>query len=134
MKRSPLKRPTLAQVVAWQPKPRRRIRARGKKALRTAGDERAFRSALQHRSMGYCEATERVANLADFRVVHTVCGTGILHAGTDPHHLWPEDRRRGLHDPERGVWLCRRAHEWVHANPRRARELGLLRPDPEDAA
>ncbi|QGJ92845.1 HNH endonuclease [Arthrobacter phage Beagle] len=45
---------------------------------------------------------------------------------------WHHRRRRGIkagHDPHCpciGVWLCNTCHRFVHANPVRAQELGLI--------
>lgn len=49
------------------------------------------------------------------------------HEGHDAHHRWPEDRRVNRHDPDRVLLLCRKAHDWAHAHPAAAAELGLLR-------
>jgi hypothetical protein len=32
-----------------------------------------------------------------------------------------------------GIWLCPRCHDWVHRNPRLAREAGLILPRATDA-
>lgn len=59
-----------------------------------------------------------------------LCETAAEHAGEHAHHVWPEDRARGRHDPDRIVWICSAAHARIHANPKTARELGFLRATP----
>lgn len=54
-----------------------------------------------------------------------MCGVN----GTDLHHR----RRRRVkdeeqHAPSNLVTLCRRDHQWVHANPREAQAKGLILP------
>lgn len=119
MKRSPLKRPTIEQVRAWDTKRRQRtpIARIGRKARRERRDLDAFRIAVRDQAGGYCEGQ-----------VYGICGAHV-HVGTTAHHLWPEDRDCGRHDPARGAWLCWTAHRWVHSEPDAARDLGLLRPD-----
>lgn len=120
IRRTPLKRPTLEQVRAFQQRARKPIRKRGRKARREAGSIRAFAAALRARSGGWCEA---------FDLTHpTICGPA-RHNGHHPHHVWPEDHDRGVHDPLRGAWLCTTAHNWAHANPTAAAIAGLLRPE-----
>lgn len=103
-------------------------RARGRRSERDEADRAEFARQLEDRSEGWCEATERLRIVAP-ELALKVCTTGILHKGTDPHHLFPEDRDRGVHDPSRGLWLCRHAHDWAHDHPRLAKSYGLLRPD-----
>jgi hypothetical protein len=94
---------------------------RSPRKLQRDEDERRFSAILRDR--GWCEAAGLTYD------GEAVCSVRWPHAGSDPHHVWPEDRDRGVHDPARGKFLCRAAHDWVHANPRRAKTLGLLRPD-----
>lgn len=82
-----------------------------------------FSQALEDRSGGICEAS----NVCD-SFGRRICGRAGRHEGADPHHVWPEDRDAGLHDPARGKWLCRVAHRYVHAFPHEGSRLGLLRP------
>lgn len=96
-------------------KPPRKV---GRKGEREADAIAAFRSALYERSAGWCEAMN----------VPNVCTTRGWHRGSEPQHLWPEDRDRGMHVPSRGLWLCHAAHAWAHANPEEAAVVGLLRP------
>ena len=51
------------------------------------------------------------------------------HRGAHVHHVWPEDRDRGVHDPDRMLYLCVPAHDWTHAHPLAAKALGLMRPE-----
>lgn len=102
------------------PKPRRPLRQRGAKARRESQALLRARRFVQDRSAGWCEARSL-----------GICGPFVQHLGSEAHHVWPEDRDRGLHDPARMRWLCSQAHRWVHNHPARAKELGLLRPDQE---
>lgn len=101
----------------------------GRKTEREKPALDAFREALRERSNGMCEAP--LGCLADdgryIEVPHT--SARFPHAGVDPHHVWPEDRDCGVHDPDRGLWLCRVAHDWCDANPTDAKIVGLLRPE-----
>lgn len=45
----------------------------------------------------------------------------------DVHEPLTRARGGSITDPDNGVLLCRRHHEWTHAHPREALELGLLR-------
>lgn len=130
MKRSGLKPPTLAQVRAWDRKPRtpilrsrKPLAVRGRKAKREEEALARFRRDLQNRSGGWCEAVERRAVDGD-----PVCSV-FAHAGEHAHHVWPEDRDAGIHEADRGLYLCARAHAWAHAHPWEAALAGLLRPD-----
>lgn len=101
-----------------------RLARLGARKKRSAGAEQAFKDALVERSEGWCEASQALSYEARLEV----CGTVILHPGRDPHHVDPKDRARNVHDPERGLWICGRAHDFIHQQqPARARELGLLR-------
>lgn len=130
MKRSPLPRPSLEQVRAWEArqrekalarvvKPRKPIRRVGRKARREADAWAACREAVIARARGLCEGPGEV------------CGViyGVPHRGAEVHHVWPEDRDRGVHDPDRCLLLCTAAHRWSHANPLLASRAGLLRPE-----
>jgi hypothetical protein len=44
----------------------------------------------------------------------------------DPHHVLRRSQG-GPDTPENLVTLCRAHHDWVHTNPKHARELGLLK-------
>lgn len=119
MKRSPLKRPTAAQVAAWQRRARRPIARRGRKAKREASAIARFRREVRARAAGWCEAWDlKWPSICDAR----------QHLGDTAHHVWPEDRDRGVHEARRGVWLCAPAHRWVHEHPADAALVGLMRP------
>lgn len=141
LKRSGLKRPTREQVTAWEQKPRTPLRrtrlkqGKGTKAVREQPDIASFRERLQERSGGECEAqgvlywmTIAGGEMSPSDQLLLVCGTHDRHHGAHPHHVWPEDRDAGIHDPERGLWLCARSHAWAHDHPALAAEFGLLRP------
>jgi hypothetical protein len=123
----------------------KRVAVRGARKARTAAAERDFRQKLVERSEGWCEARTVIdrwcpdsLDLADpdylalvtraqYELLSRVCGTVILHPGRDPHHVDPKDRARNVHDPERGLWICGQAHDFVHQRePRLARQVGLL--------
>lgn len=91
----------------------------GRKAQREAPALAIFRDAVASRY--WCEAGGLLADGVP------VCSSAA-HRGVEAHHVWPEDRDRGVHDPERGLWLCARAHRWAHDHPKLASVAGLLRP------
>jgi hypothetical protein len=133
IERTELKRPTIGQVRAWQRKPRKAIAKMGRKAKRERPALDAFREALRSRSRGRCEARNLYLvpssdglGWDSIHVPHVARG---VHDGCDPHHLFPEDRDRGVHDPARGMWLCRTAHNWTDDHPELAHRAGLLRPE-----
>lgn len=100
MKRTPLKRKTP-------------LRSRGRKADREKPALDAFREALRARSGGLCE------------VRTPACPLGP-HFGCDPHHRCHADRDRGVHDPERGLWVCRVGHDWIETHPAESYRAGWL--------
>lgn len=131
-----------------KPIARSRIKRRkGTKAGRETPALDAFRFAVFERANGYCEVmvvgnTDRPFPFYD-RITRDdrlrICGKDGPHRGDNAHHVWPEDRDEGRHEPERGLWLCFTAHNWVHAHPGEllpdgtvtpdsAKALGLLRP------
>lgn len=123
VKRSGLKPASPEQIRAWNEKPRKPLarsrlkQGKGAKARREEPALDAFRAALIERSGGECESPYAVA-----------CGTSARHRGDHCHHVEPNDRDRGVHDPDRGLYLCARSHAWAHAHPVTAAVLGLLRP------
>lgn len=111
------------QVLAWRRRAQARLRARGglpkvgASKRRQKAAEARFRRALQDRSGGWCE------------ILSPACPAGA-HAGVDPHHLCHADRDRGVHDPARGLWVCRAAHDWIETHPQESYRLGwLIRDD-----
>lgn len=149
MKRSGLNPPTLEQVRAWQSKPRKPLarasrsierktplpRARkqiakvGPKALREAGALARFRRQVKARAGGACEAPFGVY-APDGRWIHVDHDySSHGHPGTQSHHLFPEDHDRGVHDPDRGLYLCDRSHRWSHLHPEDAKIARTLRPE-----
>ena len=98
-------------------KSRKRIAREGAKAKRERPAIDAFRQALKLRAHGFCE-------------VQTPACPTWRHEGCDPHHLCHADRDRGVHEPERGLWVCRAGHDWIETHPELAYEAGwLLRDD-----
>lgn len=96
----------------------------GKKALREQEARIEFARAVARNAGGYCETMHLPVVVATM-----ICTVPVVHAGAHAHHVWPEDRDRGVHDPNRGLWLCARAHDWSHTHPALAWEYGLLRSD-----
>lgn len=119
MRRSPLLRDP-ARVKEWLDRSRRPLRRVGKRQAR----ERSSLDQARQRVRGrvWCEAWG--VNVPG-TLLEYVCAE-TLHEGSDCHHVWPSDRDRGVHDPDRMLFLCRDAHRWVHDHPRLAGELGLL--------
>lgn len=103
MKRTPLKRKT-------------GLKARGRKYQRELGALDVARQILRDRNNGRCE------------VQSPGCPHG-WHLGAHAHHRYPSDRDRGVHDPDRMLWLCPGSHRWTHENPALAREKGWLMRD-----
>lgn len=106
-RRTPLKRTALK-------------RGPGRKARREAADLATFKEAVHLR--WWCEAAGKDWD------GEPICGRRDRHVGTQAHHVWPEDRDRGVHDPGRGMLLCAWAHRWAHDHPEAAADLGILRP------
>lgn len=150
MKRSPLAKPTREQIERWNARqaanmlrraqarrdnpvqkigrnvtPRRNpIAQTGRKAWREGPALAQFRGVLRERSGGRCEAVSSVRP----RTGQPVC-SNTPHPGDHAHHCFPEDRDAGIHDPDRGLFLCAASHEWAHSFPADAKVAGLLRPD-----
>jgi hypothetical protein len=100
-------------------------RGPGAKAKREAPALRSANEAVRARSRGYCEA-----NAQDDGVHGFPCsGWGAHAAAPGAHHIWPEDRDRGLHDPERMLALCFATHRWAHDEPKLSSAARLLRPE-----
>src|SRR5262249_55259452 len=112
VKRSPLKR-------GQPPKRKTRLRQQGRKVEREKDALAVFR--LELKARGWCEAQ----GMAD-SYGQPVCGQTRLHRGSHAHHVWPEDRDRGVHDPARALFLCSVSHSWAHTHPADAKRLGLL--------
>lgn len=112
----------------------------GRKARRERSEADLARAAVKARSQGFCEVYDLVeqhtARLSDVNEVRKrICGTILLHAGTNAHHVHPEDRAAGRHDADRMLWVCSLAHPtWIHGHPSAAKALGLLRPDSQKAS
>jgi hypothetical protein len=102
-----------AKVRAWQQRSRKPIAAVGRKTTREADALDAFRAGVQGRSGGRCELGAPACDPDP-------------HGGGAAHHVWPSDRDRGVHDPERGLWACWQGHAWVHDHPTEAERRGWL--------
>ena len=100
MKRSPLKR-------------KARLKSKGRKAKREEPAVAAFRAAVRERAEGLCEANGPACPLGP-------------HQGHHAHHCCIADRRRGVHDPDRGLYVCAEAHRHIHDNPHEAYVRGWL--------
>lgn len=95
--------------------PLKKVGRRGAEARRAMDEARVC---LLERSGGVCEGNDFSPHC-----------TGV---GTDAHHIWPSDRDRNRHEPERMAYLCRFCHMELHANPNLANKAGLLKRDGED--
>ena len=95
---------------------RTRLRSRGRKAKREQPDIDAFRAAVKARAGGMCEV--RTGS----------CPPGP-HVGHSAHHRWPSDRDRGVHDPDRGLWVCAPGHLAIHGSPSVSQLEGWLLRD-----
>jgi hypothetical protein len=51
----------------------------------------------------------------------------------DPHEPLTRARGGSITDPDNLIWLCRAHHSWVHSEPTKAHELGLLQHSWESA-
>lgn len=114
MKRRQPLRADPGKTAAWQRRSRKPLPAQGRKALREEGDLDAFRAAVARRSGGRCELAAPACDDAPHPAAHA-------------HHVWPEDRDRGVHDPDRGLHVCAAGHRYVHEHPAMAAERGWLR-------
>ena len=97
-------------------KPMKRVpmkQGRSKKQRRDAAEMDAATPELLRRSGGWCE-----------------CGRGCGLRGAVRHHV--DSRRHGDNSPENLRWLSDACHKWVHAEPKKARKLGLLPPNAKD--
>jgi len=75
---------------------------------------RAFSQEVKRRAAGWCEA-------------HTPdCPPG-RHYGQHAHHVVPRGRGGG-NDPTNGLWVCWRAHDFIHRHPQASVENGWLAP------
>lgn len=90
---------------------RKPMARRGRKAEREADALAAFRREVHARI--WCEAM-------------TPACPRWRHEGHHAHHMSIADRRRGIHDPDRGLLVCAPAHRYVHANPAESYRQGWL--------
>jgi hypothetical protein len=113
------------KIRAWQDRSRRPIPKVGAKTKRERPALDAARVVVKGRT--WCQAH----TLLDAHGV-PICGTLCVHQGSDPHHMWPEDRDCGIHDPRRMLLLCRTSHDWADAHMTDAKTLGIIRPTIHD--
>lgn len=57
-----------------------------------------------------------------------ICAAGP-HDGHIAHALYPADLAAGIYDPDRAIWICHTAADWIAAHPADAHQCGLLNPD-----
>lgn len=129
MKRTALKTPTIDQVRAFAAKPRKAIPKVGRKAKREEAALAAFRHDVKQRAGGYCEAPWSGTRADGTLILVAHSHTSEPHNGAHSHHVWPEDHDRGVHDPDRGLYLCAASHSWSHLNPDDAKIVKTLRPE-----
>jgi hypothetical protein len=66
------------------------------------------------------------------RMANNLCEAGTpacppgAHVGWHAHHVRRRKGQPDVHAVEHLRWVCWDGHEWVHANPAAARDLGLL--------
>jgi hypothetical protein len=89
------------------------LRSVGRRKLRSLADERAFRTAVRERAGGECQ-------------IRSPWGPPGRHEGAHAHHVAPSDRRRGVHDPARGLWTCAECHSYAHLHPAESYRRGWL--------
>ena len=102
-------------------------RGPGRKAKREAAAWELCKAIVRARSGGLCEGPEAARRAGAKMWVGDRC-TSYPHAARAIHHLWPEDRDRGRHEPDRCLHLCDEAHHFAHTRVSEAMALGLLRP------
>ena len=102
--RKPLKRTPLKRTQ----KPIKRTAV--KRRVKTDGALVKSRKVVAERCQGGCEGRTAVC-------------TGMAES---VHHVLRRSQGGG-HDPSNLLALCTACHQWVHANPAKAIELGLLR-------
>lgn len=93
--------------------PRRRtpLRSVGRKAQREEPALSRFREIVHART--WCE-------------LNTPACPPSRHEGHHAHHVCIADRRRGVHDPDRGLLACADGHRYVHDHPAESYERGWL--------
>jgi len=104
MKRSPLKRKTPLKR-STKPLKRTRLSPVSKKQQKRLRDYSAVRK--------------------DYLDEHPVCEACLQRPAEEIHHK--EGRGSKTADPTTFMSICRRCHNWIHANPNRAREEGWLK-------
>jgi hypothetical protein len=115
MKRSPLKRGT-SQLKRT---PIKRVSTKRAAESRIHYQEKKVAFADMAAAQGYPGQKPRCERCVDW-------GAGPTRLATDWHHWWPV----GQGGPYRGgqmICLCRPCHDWIHQNPKPAREEGWLK-------
>lgn len=97
----------------WGPMRRGRpLRQQSDKARARDAEYQVARAARREQVRGLCEGD-------------TPASPPRQHQGGHAHHV-ARRSQGGDNGVENLRWLCWEAHDWVHANPAAARELGLL--------
>jgi hypothetical protein len=120
VKRSGLKRPTLAQVQAFDRKPRTPLR-RGRKPIPQMSTRRI--SEREQRAEVIAAAFARDGYLCRARalVPEVVCAGPL-----DPHEVIPRSAwAAGYLVLDNVLSICRSHHAWIDAEPEKAHERGL---------
>ncbi len=127
MKRSPLNRYTPLQR-GGPLKRTTRLNPVSAKRKSIQGDRRRMVKA-ELAAREYCEAGPRIQGWYDSKAIAE--RIECLKWSSDIHEPLTRARGGSITDPTNTVSLCRICHNWIHANPRAATELGLLiRADP----
>jgi 5-methylcytosine-specific restriction endonuclease McrA len=79
----------------------------------------AVRKAVQERSKFQCEAVEEKP------VGNVILAIRCMNPASDMHHVLPKGRG-GKHEENNLKHICRSCHNFVHANPKKARDKGLF--------
>ena len=113
MKRTPLKRKTRLRPMSTKRQREAKIYSQKRKAFLEAHP--------------LCQAHGMIMVCLGFRHNTTDYYTGLQadRRSTDIHHV---KRRIGANYLDEKTWLavCRWSHNWIHANPKDAKSLGLL--------
>lgn len=59
--------------------------------------------------------------------VSTECTAMLPREAVDVHEILPRSRGGDYLDPAECIGVCRFCHDWLHAHPKAARALGLIR-------
>jgi hypothetical protein len=113
MKRTPLKRKTPLKRGG-------RLQSVSAKRKAEQGDRDECRRLVMARAAGRCEVCPRIAD------VDPVTASECYRTASDVHEIKTRARGGSIFEPENCLAVCRKAHDWIHANPALATPLGLL--------